>query len=599
MVTRTAAILCLAIFLATTAFSAWSVNANISANRIGLDDNLTVTIIVSGDKLDNHSQPQLPSNDEWAFAGTNRSTSTNFQLSGGRMSKNTTYTYRMIISPNKKGNLTIPKIPVSANDETKYTQSFKVEVVDGSVTGGRQGGTRANRPAPAAPTDADVKERVFLAVNSNKTSAKIGEQITVTYTLYTQFELSNLSFTREPAFNGFWAEPLFRAKRLDYQRRVYNGETYYAVVLGKWAIFGLSSGEKTIEPMELQATALTRRDFFGFMSGGQNVVIKARPVTIDIEPLPGNPPAGFNGLVGDFSITAELKADSLVSNQAISYIMGISGAGNIYNLNAPELKFPSSFEEYGIQEGGNIDTKGAAVSGTKRFEYVLVPRSPGEFELPEVSLVYFDLGKNKYVTKTAGPVQIKIGQGDEMSTGNGNIISRGEVFRVGEDIRHIAPDTDKLHTGELVSPRLRTVLSFFMGEVAVFLVALIIRKRRDRLASDIGYARYTRALKRAMKELRSASDHFEDSKKFVATVQDALLHYLADRLGLLREGVVFPEIRDRLAERKVDDVILDDIEGLLERLNFHRFAPGEKETVSKELLKEAKVLIVSVDRVFK
>lgn len=589
------------LLLILTAFALnadWSVNSDISSNKIGLDDNLTVTITVSGDKIDGHQQPSLPHNDDWAFAGINRSTSTNIQLIGARMKKEIKYTYRMILAPTRKGTLKIPRIPVQANGETKYTPSYQVEVVEGSISG-RQTPSRRSTPTPSQPDANDVKDRVFLAVNVDKKSAKVGEQIVVTYTLYTQVQLTNISFTREPSFGGFWAENLYRAKRLNYQRRTINGKPYNAAVLGKWALFGLSPGEKTIEPMELSATAITRRDFFGFMSGGENIQIKARPVKIDIESLPGGAPPTFDGLVGDFSITAELQADTLVTNQAISYIISISGTGNIQNLNAPDLEFPPSFEEYGIQEGGNVNTDGDRVSGTKRFEYVLVPRSPGEFELPQVELTYFDLEANQYVTKTAGAIQVNIEQGEQAPGGTGTVVSRGEVFRVGQDIRHIAPDAENLRTGQLTQPHGSHILYFLIGEFLLLTAVFGFRKRKEKLSSDIGYARYTRALKRAFKELRAASSQFGESEAFVATVQGALLHYLADRLGLPREGVVFAEIRDRLAERKISDETLDNIEGLLEELNFIRFAPGKKEEVTKELLNRTKDLIKEVDRAFK
>ncbi len=578
--------------------AAWSVTSDINANKIGLNDNLTITITVSGNQLNDHDQPSLPPNDDWAFNGMNRSTSTSFQLVGGHMSKEITYTYQMMIAPTKKGKLVVPKIPVVANGETKYTASYEVEVVEGSVSG-RQSPSQRATPTPSQPDAGDIKDRVFLAVSANKKKAVVGEQIVVTYTLYTQYQLTNISFTREPSFSGFWAENLYRAKRLDYQRRTIDGQVYNAVVLGKWALFGLSPGKKTIEPMELSATAVTRRDFFGFMSGGKNVEIKARPIDIEVDPLPTNAPPGFNGLVGSFSLTVDLQADTLITNQALSYIVSISGTGNIHNLKTPDLSFPASFEEYGIQEGGNVDTDGDRVSGTKRFEYVLVPRSPGEFELPRVDLVYFDLTSKKYVTKSAGPIQVKIEQGEEATGGTGNIVSRGEVFRVGQDIRHISQDCADLKIGSLKQSHGMDILYFLIGEFIFILTVIGVRRRRERLSSDIGYARYTRAVKRAFKELRSASGQFEESEAFIGTVQGALLHYLADRLGLPREGIVFAEICDRLAERKISDETLDDIEGLLEELNFIRFAPGKKEEVSRELLKRTRDLIKEVDRAFK
>ncbi len=597
MVSKYAKIALLLTITACALSAAWNVSSSVSSNRIGIDDNMVLIITVSGDQIENHQQPSFPTSDDWAFAGISRSTSTNFQLVGGRMSKEITYTYHLTLAPTRKGTLSVPSIPVVANGETKHTSTFQVEVVDGSLSG-RSTPSRQT-PTPVQPEAGDIRENVFLTATVDKKEAVVGEQILVTYTLFTQYELTNVSFSREPTFGGFWAQNLYRAKRLDYQRRTIDGKVYHAVVLGKWALFGLSPGEKTLEPMELTATALTRRDFFGFMTGGQNVEVKAKPVKIDIKPLPSNAPPSFNGLVGDFSVTSELKADTLVSNAAISYIISISGTGNIQNLSAPALKFPSSFENYGVQEGGNINTDGDKFRGTKRYEFVLVPRSPGEFELPKFDLTYFDLNSKKYVTKSVGPLAVKIGQGKEAPTGSGPIVSRGEVFRVGQDIRHIAPDTEKLKTGTLSLPKINEILYFLLGEI-IFLVAIIgLRKRRDKLSSDIGYARYTRALKRAFNDLRIASGQLDQTEKFVGTVQGALLHYLADRLGLPPEGVVFADIRDRLAERKLDDTTLDEIEGLLEELNFIRFAPGKKEEVSGELLNRSKDLIKKIDRAFK
>jgi len=582
-------------------FGDWTVTSEIDRATIGIEDNLTLTIVTSGDKLDEFHRPALPENDDWVVVGSNRSSSTNFQLIGSKMSRTTTITYQLSLAPKRKGTLTVPKIAIEANNETKYTESFEVKVVDGSVYGGRPSGQPHGRqPEPAEPSSSEIKDKVFLAVHADKTEAFVGEQITVTMTLFTQYELGGVSYAKDPVFNGFWATELFRAKRLSYQRRTIGGKIYSAVVLGKWAIFGLSPGEKTIESMELDVSVLTRRDFFGFFSGGgQKVRVKGRPIKIDVKPLPAGAPSGFDGLVGDFSITNEIKPENPKTNEAMSYIVSISGTGNVQNLGRPELEFPAGFEEYDIQESGSIGKDGGTISGTKRFEYVLVPRSEGEFEMPEARIVYFDLGSKTYKSKSAGPIGVVVERGNEEQTGGMQVISRGEVLRVGEDIRYIAPDCAKLDTGRMSIGGGKLLLIVLPIELIVILAAVLIRRRRDRLTTDVGYARYTRALRKAMKEIRAASGLIADREKFIASVQEAVLHYLADRLGLPREGIIFVEIRDRLAERRVDDEILDRIENLLEQLNFLRFAPGEKEQVSRDLLEEAKELITKVDRSFK
>jgi len=588
------------LLLATAALADWSVEASINRPQIGIEDNLTLTVTVMGDKLNNLTTPQLGDNDDWAVVSTGSSTSTNIQLVGGRMTQSRTVTTTMLLAPKRKGTLTVPSLPVSANNETKHTDQFRVEVVDGSVSPRPQHRTHQQpRPqAPPTPSSQEIGENLFLSTHVDKREAFVGEQITATFTLYTQYNLGQASMSREPSFTGFWAHEMFRATQLDYQRRTIDDKVYNTVVLSRYAIFPLSSGDRTIEPMELEATVLTRRDFWGFFSQGDKVKVTGRPTNLKIKPLPAGAPSGFDGLVGEFSVTTEVSKDSALTNEAISYVITISGTGNIRQIRMPRVEFPPGFDLFDTQEAENIFTDGGKVSGTKRFEFILVPRSDGEFVMPNYSVSFFNPGKERYETSVSKPLRVIVGRGADAETSGFQPVVRGEVIRVGEDIRHIAPDCESVSTSsnenELVF--LYYLLSF---ELLIILIGISIARRRSRLESDEGYARYTRALKRAMKELKKANELAGNMEAFVGAVQNGILHYLADRLGLPKGGVVYAEIRDKLAERRVDDATLDAIEGFLEKSNFLRFAPGVKEEAEREMVNEARELIKKVDRVFK
>ncbi|MCD6502444.1 protein BatD [bacterium] len=598
------AILSLSIWAASALSADWSVSSDIDRARIGIDDNLTLTITVTGDKLSGFSGPQFTENHDWALTNTSTSTSSNFQLINGRMSQSKTITTYLYLAPKHKGTLTVPRISVSANGEKKSSKSFQVEVVDGSVASAQpRGRSRTYQPrstqAAPAPSPSDIKDKLFLSAHADKREAYVGEQINVTFTLYTQYSLGEISMSKDAVFNGFWEKELYRAKSLQYQRKTINGKQYNAVVLAKHAIFALSSGEKTIEPMELDCSVMTRRDFWGVFSHGEKVKVVGRPLKIKIKPLPPGAPAGFDGLVGDFSVSSKISSNDLKTNEAFSYIITVSGTGNLHILDTPELQFPPGFELFDSQKKENIKTDGGRVSGSVRFEYILVPRSEGDFDLPQWRLSFFDPKSKRYKTAATKPYPVTIAKGQAEKSGGMKVISRGEVVRVGEDIRFIAPDCNRLSTGHLAMGDLRIFLYLLPAEAVLLLIGLLIRRRKERLEGNIGYARYTRAMRKAMSELRAAEARIDDSEAFVAATQNAILHYLADRLGLPREGMVFSDVRDGLAERRIDDETLDGIEELIERLNFLRFAPGEKGAVSKELLEDAKGLIRKVDRAFK
>ncbi len=584
-----------------TAAAAWNVASDIDRSKIGLEDNLTLTIAVSGDKISNLSGPNFSGNDDWAFLNTNTSTSSNFQLVNGKMSQNRTVTYNIYLAPKQKGTLTIPKIEVSANGETKTSKSFRVEVVDGSIAPSRSQQRNVRQAAPSAPepSQRDIGENLFISAYADKTEAYVGEQINVSFTLYTQYNLGEISMSKDAVFNGFWAKDLFRAKRLQYQRKTVKGKAYNAVVLTRDAIFGLSSGEKKIEPMELDCSVITNNSHWGFFSQSKKVEVVGRPLKIVVKPLPAGAPADFDGLVGDFSVVAETSVDQPKTNEAFSYTISVSGTGNLHIIDQPELEFPPGFELFDVQESGHISADGGKVAGTRKFEYILVPRSEGEFDISQWRLSYFDLKSKTYKYAVADPISLVVGEGKAEQSGGMQIVSRGEVMRVGEDIRFIAPDCKRIDVGTLDIGHLSIFMYILPLELLLILAGLIIYRRRERLDTDIGYARYTRAMKKAVSELRKAEARIEDSETFVAMTQNAILHYLADRLGLPQEGIVFSDTRDRLAERRVDDETLDSIEELLEKLNFLRFAPGEKDRVSKELLNGTKELIRKVDRAFR
>jgi hypothetical protein len=361
----------------------------------------------------------------------------------------------------------------------------------------------------------------------------------------------------------------------------------------------LSSGEKKIEPMELDCSVITNNSHWGFFSQNKKVEVVGRPLKIRIKPLPAGAPADFDGLVGDFSVVAETSVDQPKTNEAFSYTISVSGTGNLHIIDQPELEFPPGFELFDVQESGHISADGGKVAGTRKFEYILVPRSEGEFDISQWRLSYFDLKSKTYKYAVADPISLVVGEGKAEQSGGMQIVSRGEVMRVGEDIRFIAPDCKRIDVGTLDIGHLSIFMYILPLELLLILAGLIIYRRRERLDTDIGYARYTRAMKKAVSELRKAEARIDDSEIFVAMTQNAILHYLADRLGLPQEGIVFSDTRDRLAERRIDDETLDSIEELLEKLNFLRFAPGEKDSASKELLNGTKELIRKVDRVFR
>ncbi|WP_299076274.1 50S ribosomal protein L23 [uncultured Paraglaciecola sp.] len=135
--------------------------------------------------------------------------------------------------------------------------------------------------------------------------------------------------------------------------------------------------------------------FFGRV---QNRVIplKSNSVKIKVQPLPAPKPSSFEGLVGNFKVKSSINKTEVNQNEAITYSIKVSGSGNLKLL--PDFKpdFPPDFEVYDPKVKENIAVNAAGASGSKTYEYLIIPRYPGEYELPEIGISYFNPKKKKY-----------------------------------------------------------------------------------------------------------------------------------------------------------------------------------------------------------
>src|SRR5690606_34437843 len=121
-----------------------------------------------------------------------------------------------------------------------------------------------------------------------KQRAYKGEQITVTYKLYTRLTIaSQMSISKLPQYQGFWAEELETSNNISFTTEVVNGKQFRVGILKKVALFPTEAGQLSITPFELNVPVLIRKksrsgsifdDFFNdpFFSRGETVEYNAK-----------------------------------------------------------------------------------------------------------------------------------------------------------------------------------------------------------------------------------------------------------------------------------------------------------------------------------
>ncbi len=577
-----------------------TVKAYVDKTVIGLGQQFTLNVQLSG-KGAGSADPELPDMSGFAvYLGSG--SSQNIQFVNGKMFVTKTLSYHF--QANAVGKFEIGIVKVNRKDKVYESNPIPIEIQQTGAA--RSQSQQKSQPIQGTGT---AESDLFLRVNVSKKKVYQNEPVILTYKLYTRVNVSSFGYNKIPATAGFWAEEFPLPQQPQTYNEVLEGKRYTVAVLKKMAVFPMSSGTKTIDPMiidcEVRAAQRSRdvfNDFFNDPFFGRTVkqTIQSKPVRIEVLPLPERgKPATFSGIVGQFSVTGTIDKTDAKTNEAISYKFGIKGTGNLRILPEPEIQFSPDFEVYPPKVTDQVSRKGDVISGSKTYEYVLVPRVPGAQKIKPVEMAYFDPSAKMYKTAKTKTLTINVSKGDEAFSVAHTGLSKEEVKLIGRDIRFIKTEIPGFQkTGKRFN---QNILFWLILAAPLLFVggAVGIRSHLNRLEGDVAYARRRMASPAARKNLskaRSLLKH-EIQKEFYAEVDRALTGYLGNRLNIAEAGMISEEVKALLRRRGVRDETVHAFFDCLKTCDMKRFAPLESdETEMKTVLKQAEQAITSIDR---
>ena len=419
------------------------------------------------------------------LSGPSTSQSTSMQIINGKMTQSFEVYYSFILRAQKEGKFTITPGSVNVDGKEYNSNQVTIEVVKGNAPANSNNG---NSGGNAIANGAVSSDDLFLRMSVSKREVLRGEPIVATLKLYTKVNLSDLGGFKAPSFNGFWSESLRQATNLDFQRENVNGQVYNAAVIQQHVLIPERTGTLTIEPSELTAVAQVAvqrqrsRSIFDQMFGSyQNVqkVLTSPTINITVNPLPAGAPAIYNGAVGNIQLKAALDPPAAKTNEPISLKITYSGTGNLKLIPDPNIKFPSDFEVYDPKISNNYSAGASGFSGNKTYEYLLIPRHAGDFEIPAINFAFFDLEFGKCKTLSAGPFPV---HGEKGEAGEVTAIDPGmykeDVKMLGSDIHYIKTNDIKLRPKD--RPFFGSV-SFYLSYIVsmgLFALSLILMRRQ-------------------------------------------------------------------------------------------------------------------------
>jgi hypothetical protein len=595
--------------LARTTPDDTTVEARVDAQQMGEGDSLTLTIEVRGTRPAAVEEPDLSGLADFNIAaGPSRSSSTSMVWRGGQASSSTSQQFSYILLPRRRGTLTIPTVSVKVGSRVLRTDPINVEVVAGRMkpTAPRSIPGRGGSPGLGA-RGARTQGEVFVEAEVDRKEAWVGEQILLTYKVYTQVELVELPHPRQlPSYTGFWVEELPNDPRASVHRVTRDGKEFIELTLMKKALFATTSGVLNVEetPFELPVRADSRDPFEGiFFTPTRLLYRSTQPISIRIKALPeAGRPASFTGAVGSYTLSARVDRTQARVNEAVGLQVQVMGTGNIKIAGEPALPPLPDYKRYEPKVEESREVKDDRLFGIKTWDYVLTPLAPGPQDLPPIAFSYFDPARGAYVETASSPLPVMVmrgeGGGTTASGGGPGAGAQREVVAFGRDIRFIkgpgelSPGGRPFHRSALFGALLATPLLLN----AALLLAV---RRRDRLAASAGLVRGRRAPAFARRRLKQARRLLGEGKAraFSEEVGRALTGYLADRLDVSPSGLTHRRLDDLLAARRADEALRAEVQRVLEACDYARFAPVEQgpEQMQREL-EEAGQLIGRVER---
>lgn len=502
--------------------------------------------------------------------------STDIKVFNGRMVTSVSHTW--VLTANRPGKYTIGPARVQVGGGVISTEPITIEV-----------GAAAAQPKDAQAAQGQSRDvNLFATISVSKNKAYVGDQVVATYTLYSRYANLDLAQYDLPKLNGFWTEdvPMGNANWEDKLETI-NGMQYKVAILKRQVLFPQKSGKLRIEPFTL--TCVVNRSFF---NRGTSIDLKSNAVELTVQDLPPNAPPGFSGAVGELQMTVKADRTSIKADEAIELTVRFNGRSNLKLLEAPSIAFPSDFEVYDPKVTDKITVNGGGMSGQREFQYLVIPRFEGQYELEPVTFSYFDTKAGGYKTLTGEAMTIDVAQG---AGGAGAAIQRPtktDVKVLGTDIRYIRQGPLELRP---VGQQLFGSVKWFAGMGApalAFVFLLVWRRKQLSDQADATGMRRKRADKVARERLRQAADALKQNARepFYTALSKALHGYLADKLGIGVAEVSASQLQERLSGYPEGPALAADFAALITTCDMARFAPTD-DRPRQELYDEAARLI--------
>ena len=542
------------------------------------------------------------------------SQSNQMQIINGSVSQTLSFTY--VLQAVKEGSFKIGPAEIIVGSNKLLSNPLSIIVSKGSPPSQSQSQNNQKQSGTQDNVMHGAGKNVFIKASLDKSTPYQGEGISVIYKIYSKVTLLNFGVSKLPSFAGFWSQDIDKQPQLDFHNETVDGVAYKVADIKRIVLFPQRSGQLEIDPMECEVIARVpvkrqqqqqnsndpfsqffndpffNNPFFNNNAQDVKIELKSDPIKISVKDLPNGAPSAFKGAVGKLNCEINLDRKEAKANEAVNIKVKISGRGNIKLLESPQLTFPPDFETYDPKENVNMSSTLSGVSGTKTFEYLVIPRNAGEFKIQISPFVFFDLEKKQYSTINFPDINLKVNRGNGNSTVVNNDIQRSDVQQLGKDIHYIKTEDAEFKRGHETLFGSVYFYTLSILPALAFLLLVFVKKKKEKEAGNFGQIKSQRANKEAMKRLSLAKKYLNtnENDKFLDEMFRALWGFISDKLRMEVSELSKEKVMYQLKLKNVPDEIVAEFGDTVESCEFARFAGGSSNANETLYLKGINVI---------
>jgi hypothetical protein len=386
------------------------VKVSLGSDEIGENQGWTITVTVSNERL--KSYDNFPDIVGFRKRGTSSQSTTNIINGQVSSSQSVIMTYY----PVKQGIVTVPPFTIKVNDKSISVPGKKVKV--GPPVEQRDPFKSFFDRSPAddffgrSDTEfVDVKDDAFLAVTTDKDEVYVGEGLNASLSFFvSEDNQADLRFhdptnqvpdiLKKLKPNNCWEEN-FNIENIEGQPVMINGKHYSQYKIYEATFYPLNN-----EPINFPSVGLEmikykvakNPTFFGQNRKEDFKTFYSKAKTIKVKELPPHP-LRETVAVGNYKLTENIPSKDLETGKSVPYTFSIFGEGNISSIEKPIINADENFEFYEPNVRQDINHDNGRVTGTKSFNYFMIPNEPGTHRLGKYfQWVFFNPEKKKYDT---------------------------------------------------------------------------------------------------------------------------------------------------------------------------------------------------------